>query len=93
VETTLLSIIRTVAAPPSIVVKVRGGGGGGGPSCGRVWCCSCRVVCCVGVVLFVSCRVLFLLCVCVCDLRLAVRGVPKGALRRTLPSRLPYGVA
>jgi len=27
-------------------------------SCGRLWCCSCRVVC----------LVLFLLCVCVCDL-------------------------
>jgi len=50
--------------------------------CGRLWCCSCRVVCCVVVVLFLSCRVLcrcgavlvvpcvvlFLLCVCVCDL-------------------------
>jgi len=30
---------------------------GGGSSCGRLWSCSCRVVCCV---------VLFLLCVCVC---------------------------
>jgi len=26
-------------------------------------------------------------------MRLAVRGVPKGALARSLPSRLPYGVA
>jgi len=26
-------------------------------------------------------------------MRLAVRGVPKGALRTHLPSRLPYGVA
>jgi len=30
-----------------------------GYACGRVWCCSCRVVCCV---------VLFLLCACMCDL-------------------------
>ena len=44
--------VRTVAAPPSIVVK-----------CGVVL----RVVVC-GVVLVVSCVVLFLLCVCVCDL-------------------------
>ena len=42
-------LVRTVAAPPSIVVKC----GGGGSSCGRLWCCSCRVVC----------LVLFLLCV------------------------------
>ena len=35
------------------------------------FCCvfsSCRVLCCCGVVLVVSCFVLFLLCVCVCDL-------------------------
>jgi len=31
----------------------------GGSYCGRSWCCSCRAVCCV---------VLFLLCVCLCDL-------------------------
>jgi len=30
--------------------------GGGGSSCGRLWCCSCRVVCCV------------VLAVCVCGL-------------------------
>jgi len=35
-----------------------GGGGGGGSSCGRLWCCSCRVVCCVVLVV----------CLCVCDL-------------------------
>ena len=40
---------------------------GGGSSCGRLWCCSSHVMCC-GVVLVVSCRVLFLLCVCGCDL-------------------------
>jgi len=33
---------------------------------------SCRVLCCRGVVLVVSCVVLFLLCVCVCDLFLIV---------------------
>jgi len=33
----------------------------GGSSCGRLWCCSCR--CCV---------VLFLSCVCVCDLFLCL---------------------
>jgi len=37
---------------------------GCGSSCGRLWWCSCRVVCCVLVVLFWSCVVLFLLCVC-----------------------------
>jgi len=49
---------------------------------GRLWCCSCRVLCGVvlvvclvvaclvvcGVVLVVCCVVLFLSCVCVCDL-------------------------
>jgi len=35
-------------------------------SCGRLWCCSCRVVC----------SVLFLLCVCVCDLFLFVQVHP-----------------
>jgi len=48
-------VVRTVAAPPSIVVKC----GGDGSSCGRLWCCSCRVVCYVE---------LFLLCDCVWDL-------------------------
>jgi len=37
-------VVRTVAAPPSIAVKC---GGGGGSSCGRLWCCSYHVVCCV----------------------------------------------
>ena len=52
-------VVRTVAAPPSIVVMY----GGGSSSCGRLWCCSGRVVCCV---------VLFVLCVCVCDLFLSI---------------------
>jgi len=52
--TRVWEVVRTVAAPPSIVVKCRGGGS----SRGRLWCCSCRVVC----------LVLFLLCVCMCDL-------------------------
>jgi len=60
--TRVWEVIRTVAAPPSIVVKC----GGGGSSCGRLL--SCRVLCCCGVVLVVSCVVLFSLCVCVCDL-------------------------
>jgi len=48
----ILSCSRSVAALPSIVVK-----------CGGV---VLRVVVC-GVVLVLSCVVLFLLCVCVCD--------------------------
>jgi len=32
---------------------------GGSSSCGPLWCCFCRVVCCV---------VFFLLCACVCEL-------------------------
>jgi len=56
--TRVWEVVRTVAAPPSIVVKCGGGGGGGGSSCGRSWCCSCRVVCC-------SCCVF--VCLCVCD--------------------------
>ena len=39
---------------------------GGGSSCGRLWCCHCRVVCFVG---------LFVLCVCVCDLFLLLQVV------------------
>jgi len=61
------------------VVKCGGGGGGvlgggvGGVVLFFVWSfevlfLSCRVLCCCGVVLVVSCVVLFLLCVCVCDL-------------------------
>jgi len=48
-----------------------GGGGGGGSSRGRVWCCSCRFVWCVVVVLFLSlsCRVSCCsCCVFVCDM-------------------------
>jgi len=44
-------VVRTVAAPPSIVVQC---GVGVGSSCGRLWYCSCHVVC----------LVLFLWCVC-----------------------------
>ena len=33
-----------------------------------LWCCSCRVVCCV----------LFLLCVCVCDMFLCITGQAQG---------------
>jgi len=31
-------------------------------SCGRLWCCSCRVVCCCVVVLFLWCRALCCSC-------------------------------
>jgi len=51
---------------------------GGGSSCGRLWCCSCRVVCSV---------VLFLLCVCVCDLFLFLR-IPVAQPHR-YESRIP----
>ena len=47
-------MIHTVAAPPPIVVKC------GGVGVLRMFVC--------GVVLVVSCVVLFVLCVCVCDL-------------------------
>jgi len=51
----------------------------------------CRVLCCCGVVLVVSCIVLFLLCVCVCDLFLFLQTVFQsyscGAATRT---RIPY---
>jgi len=56
--TRVWEVVSTVAAPPSIVVKC----GGGGSLCGRVWCFSCRVLCCVVVVLFLSCRVLWCSC-------------------------------
>jgi len=39
-----------------------------GSSCGRLWCCSWRVVCCI---------VFFLLCVCVCDLFLFLQGASR----------------
>ena len=51
--TRVWEVVRTVAAPPSIVVKCVG--------------VVLRVVVC-GVVLVVSRVMLFLLCVCVCDL-------------------------
>jgi len=56
-------VVRTVAAPPSIVVKCGGG-------CFFVWSfvvlfLSCRVLCCCGVVLVVSCVVLYLLYACI----------------------------
>jgi len=56
---------------------------GGGSPCGRLWCCPCRVVCCCSCCVFVwpvslpthvgllglTRRVLlFVLCICVCDL-------------------------
>ena len=35
---------------------------GDSSSCGRLWCCPCRVVCFVVVALFLSCRVLWCSC-------------------------------
>jgi len=91
--TRVWEVVRTVAAPPPIVVQC----GGGGSSCGRLWCCSCRDVCCV---------VLFLLCVCVCDLVLfshhqPIVHSPPSPIRQPgpcvsvytiLPSPILYGV-
>jgi len=61
--TRVWEVVRTVAAPSLGVFKC----GGWGSSYGHLWCCSCRVVWCVVVVLFLSCRVLCCpCCVFVC---------------------------
>jgi len=56
-----------------------------------VWCYSCRVTRCGVVVLFLSCVVLFFLCVCVCDLFLFYRLHPNGDSRVLLPLVQPNG--
>ena len=61
-----------------------------------LWCCSCRVVCCVVLVLFLSCRVVWCSCcvfVCVSDVFLflprAQKGRPAGALAVRVGQRCP----
>ena len=60
--------LQVLLKTPSLSIHSSSAGGGGSSWSFVVLFLSCRVLYCCGVLLVVSCRVLFLLCVCVCDL-------------------------